>query len=100
MGSTFTVPLAAIAAGAAAAVSLEDHPRFSRHARISEAVVVNDSDAILSLPNIPGGPLVDPGDRPDVDVGGRTLQVVATDVAVNAGEVRVTITVEDECCGL
>lgn len=59
---------------------------------IKEVRIDNSSRAILKLQNLPGSPVINPGDRPTVHVGTRFL-VVVPDVDVVAGEVMLYPTV-------
>lgn len=92
MARSFTVALGALSAGQATAISLDDYRFLPRTALIERAVVRNDSDSALTFANLPGSPQCDPGERPEVEVGGRSFVVQAVGT-VNDNEVRVTVQV-------
>lgn len=87
--------LGAIPAHGAAVVNLAERRDWPTRAGIRHAMLRNNSLAVLTVVNAPGGSVdLDPGERVDLDMEGARQLVLQTDAeAVEAGQVKVQLEV-------
>ena len=95
MSATWAPDVGAIPANGSTFVTLNDRRDWPSRAGIQRAMVRNNSLAVLTVVNAPGGAVdVDPGERVDLDMGGARQVVITTDAqAVSAGQVKVQLEV-------
>lgn len=90
---TWAPDVGAIAANGSTFLTLNDRRDWPMSAGIARLMVRNNSLAVLSVVNAPGGAVdLDPGERVDLDMAGARQVVFATDAqAVAAGQVKVQL---------